>query len=90
MEDAHALRNPYKKKHIQLLESIERHFTKYVIGTNNLSYEERMKILNLPNLELRHLRGDFIEVFKIWHYLYDPITAKSLLTNNNSNTRFHN
>ena len=90
MEHAHAVWNPYKKKHIKLLESIQRHFTRYIIGTKNLSYEERMKLLKLPSLEFRRLRGDLIEVFKICHNLYDPITTKSLLTINNSNTRSHN
>ena len=90
MEHAHAVWNPYKKKHIKLLESIQRHFTRYIIGTNNLSYEERMEFLKLPSLEYRRFRGDLIEVYKICHNLYDPITTKSLLTLNNSNTRNHN
>ena len=82
MEHAHAVWNPYKKKHIKLLESIQRHYTRYIIGTDNLSYEERMKFLNLPSLEYRRLRGDLIEVYKICHNLYDPLTTKSLLTLN--------
>ena len=90
MEHAHAVWNPYKKKHVNLLESIQRHFTRYIIGTNDLSYEERMKMLNLPSLEFRRLRGDLIEVFKICHNLYDPVTTKSLITINKSNTRTHN
>ena len=53
-------------------------------------YEKRLKILNLPCLEYRRLRGDMIEVFKMTHNLYDPATTSSLLTFNIVNTRSHN
>ena len=35
------------------------------------SYEERLRILNLPTLTYRRLRGDMIEVFKFTSELYD-------------------
>ena len=44
--------------------------TKQVDGLNNLQYSERLKLLNLPTLVYRRLRGDAIEIFK--HFkLYD-------------------
>ena len=36
--------------------------------------------MKLPSLEFRRLRGDFIEVYKILHKIYDPLTTDSLLT----------
>ena len=45
-----------------------------------LSYPERLSSLKLPSLEFRRLRGDFIEVYKIIHNMYDPLTTHSLLT----------
>ena len=79
---------PYKRKHIDLIESVQRHFTRYIIGMKEMRYEDRLKSLKLYSLEYRRFRGDMIEVFKMCHGHYDPITTKTLLTyNNKSNTR---
>ena len=44
------------------------------------TYRERLVSLKLPSLLYRRFRGDLIEVFKIVHDIYDPITTKLLLT----------
>ena len=90
LEYAQAVWSPYKRKYINQIESVQRHFTKYIIGMYNLSYEDRMKSLQLPSLEFRRLRGDLIETYKICHNLYDPVTTNTLLKFNVSNTRSHN
>ena len=36
--------------------------------------------MKLPSLEYRRLRGDMIEVYKMVHGLYDPLSTKSLFT----------
>ena len=69
LETSEAVWNPYMRKFIDMVESVQRHFTKYVIGMRDLSYEERMKSLKLPSLEFRRFRGDMIEIFKICHNL---------------------
>ena len=80
MEHAGVVWSPYKKKHINILEKIQKHFTKFMYGMKNLTYHERLTRLKLPSLEYRRFRGDLIETYKILHSLYDPLTTKSLLT----------
>ena len=67
---------PYKMKDIDDLEDIQRYFTKRIIGLYNTSYEERLRKLKLPSLNFRRLRGDMIEVYKIIHNIYDPLTTQ--------------
>ena len=62
---------PYKIKHIEQLEQVQRRATKQIPGFRNLSYPERLKRLKLPTLSYRRLRGDLIEVYKITNNVYD-------------------
>jgi len=39
--------------------------TKLLSSTRNLKYKERLKILNLPTLKYRRVRGDMIELYNI-------------------------
>ena len=67
-------RRPYLRKDIDMLEEIQRRATKLISGLRDLSYEERLKECGLTTLETRRLRGDQIEVFKIFngHENIDP------------------
>ena len=57
--------NPHLRKHIYMLEKMQRMATKLIPGLRDLRYEERLKECGLTTLEMRRLRGDQIEVFKI-------------------------
>ena len=69
--------SPYKKKYIDLLEGVQRRATRLVPELRKLiydkrlkqwrrlSYEERLSELSLPKLEVRRIRGDMIETFKV-------------------------
>ena len=74
-----------KKKDIELIENVQRHLTKYIIGMNKLPFE-------LPSLDYR-LRGDIILVFKIVKGEYDQKrnTSNNLFTTStrNKNTLKH-
>jgi ribonuclease P/MRP protein subunit RPP40 len=47
------------------LEKIQHRATKLIPELRHLDYRERLKALNLTTLEIRRLRGDLIQVFKI-------------------------
>ena len=45
--------SPWQKRVIDLLESVQRRFTKLIKNIGHLTYEERLKFLGLPTLENR-------------------------------------
>ena len=71
LDFASAVWAPYKVKHIEQLESVQRRVTKQLPGMENLSYADRLLRLKLPTLSYRRLRGDLIEVYKITNEKYD-------------------
>ena len=90
LEYANAVWAPYKRKDIDKLEKVQRQFTKRIKGLSEYDYETRLRILKLPSLEFRRVRGDLIEVFKITHNIYDPLTTHSLLQlSTNNKTKGH-
>jgi len=58
--------SPYYKKDKELLVKVQRRFSKMINNVEGLSYEERLRCLNLWTLEERRNRQDLIEVFKIF------------------------
>ena len=57
---------PHYQNDIDLIEGVQRRATKLISGINKTSYEERLRSVKLTTLETRRIRGDFIEVFKIF------------------------
>jgi len=57
--------SPSLKKDIDLIEKVQRRFTKRPFGLKDLTYKERLVRLNLPSLELRRLYLDLILCYKI-------------------------
>jgi len=53
--------SPYYKKDKELLEKVQRRFTKMITNMKGLSYEDRLRCLNLWSLEERSNRQDLIE-----------------------------
>ena len=76
--------SPYYRKDIEKLERVQRKITKMIPRLRNISYEERLKELNLFSLSKRRMRGDLIEVFKIFKG-FDNINAEDYLTVDRSN-----
>ena len=57
--------SPYHLKYINAIERVQRNFTKRISSLSNLSYSERLVMLNLETLECRRLKSDLILYYKI-------------------------
>ena len=55
----------------------------------DLSYEERLRELNLPRLEYRRRRGDLIQMFKILYGIDDIDSSKFVTLNENTTCVTH-
>ena len=65
MEYASGVWSPYKKKYIEAIENVQKRATRMLPQMKNLNYQERLKLLKMPTLKFRRMRGDMIEAFKI-------------------------
>jgi len=61
---------PVYKTDINLIERVQRRFIKRLLGLNDISYHDRLVILdNADTLEIRRVKMDLIMLFKITHNL---------------------
>ena len=60
---------PHNQKDIDNLERVQRRMTKMINGMGEDEYSVRLSKTKLLSLEMRRLRSDLIEVFKIMHNL---------------------
>ena len=74
--------------HIRLIEGVQRKFTRMIPKLKSLPYEARLRGLNLATLEIRRIRGDLIEVYKILNGC-EKINPDSLFTRFGYNTSCH-
>ena len=77
---------PHLQRDIDMLESIQRRFTKMITGMNGLTYEERLTVLELPTLEDRRLKLDLIQAYRIWKVI-DKIDCQLFTTASSVNTK---
>ena len=90
LEYATCIWSPYLICNINLIESVQRRFTKALPGLYSLSYDERLSKLCLDSLESRRLYYDLIMAYKIIFGLTD-LNADEFFMKVNSvhNTRGH-
>lgn len=62
---------PYWQKDIDNIEKVQRRATKLIPELKDMVYEDRLKETKLISLEMRRLRADLLEVFKIVHGFED-------------------
>ena len=58
---------PYYVLDQQLIERIQRQATKLIHGLHDQLYVDRLARLHLPSLQYRHLRGDLILLYRMYH-----------------------
>ena len=88
LEYAGVLWSPYKKKHVWKLERLLRIETKIVPELGGMTFEERLRLLDLPTLEQKRKRGNLIQVCKLMNgmdvidnlelLLTDEVTSRSM------------
>ncbi len=57
--------SPIQKGDIDLLESVQHRATRIIPSLKKISYENRLKALDLTTLSERRQRGDMIQLYKI-------------------------
>ena len=80
---------PYLQKDIDNIEKVQRRVTRMIPDLSNLCYEERLERTNLLSLEMRRLRADLIEVFKIVKGLEDVKQSVFFELSKENRTRGH-
>ena len=80
--------SPYLVKDKTKLEKVQRFATRLVPELRGMSYEERLRELNLTSLEDRRVRGDMITTFKILKGI-DRVDKDSLFNTRGTRTRGH-
>ena len=65
LEYATPVWNPHLKSHIKAIEAVQIRATRMIPGMSGKTYPERLRLLNIPTLAYRRLRGDTIHVYKL-------------------------
>ncbi len=89
LESQSSVWSPYKKKHIDSLEKVQRRATQMLPEMAGKSYEKRLKALDIPSLTYRRLRGDMLEIYKMTSGDYDQEALPELAFMKDSSTRGH-
>ena len=71
LEYCSAVWSPCRVTSVDKLESVQRTFTRRLQGLDELSYDERLKRLDLERLELRRLHFDLEMCYKVINHLVD-------------------
>lgn len=81
--------SPVYKSDIELIERVQRGFTKRLRGLKYLTYSERLSYLKAETLELRRLKTDLLLIYKIIHKLVALNFDDFFAFNNFTVTRGH-
>jgi len=82
--------SPHYRKDRDLIEKIQRRFTRMIPNISKLPYDQRLTEVGLWSLEDRRLRADLIEVYKIIHGLSSVSFQSFFEFCHHDRTRGHN
>ena len=74
---SHTPQKSYLWEDVVALQAVQRRFTRMIPGKKGLMSEERLNSLGLYTLEFRRMRGDLIEVYKIFKWI-DKVNADQM------------
>ena len=98
IEYAISIAAPFGETQKALIENVQKRSLKLVRWTRrekeiigSMSYEDCLKYLNLTTLRVRRLRGDLIEMYKLFHeyYDFDPFTIFELKRESRTRSNHH-
>ena len=88
LESNTQLWSPYLLQDIDMVERVQRRFTKSLPGMRNVSYLDRLETLQLESLESRRIYFDLLFLFKMIHNHID-LQWRDLFEFSSSSTRGH-
>ena len=87
LEYCSSIWSPHTLEHIDLIENVQRSFTRRLPGLSSVSYQDQLIVTNLPPLKIRRLRTDCILPYNILHKkiytLHNMFTFRSDVGNSN-------
>jgi len=91
LETAATTWNPFKRGDVDALEKVQKRSLRMMSDIGSLSYEEKLKKLNLQSLENRRERGDLIQTYKYlngFNHVSTPMFS-SVRERHSKDTRSH-
>ena len=82
--------SPFLLHKVDVIERVQRYFTRRLQGLESFSYTDRLFLLDLESLEVRRLKADLTMYYKILHNLVDiSVNDFFEIRYNSHNTRGH-
>jgi hypothetical protein len=81
--------NPTYKKDVDMIERVQRRATRMITGLRTCPYDERLRVTKLFSLKRRRLRGDLIQVFRIYKGIDKVNWGDMFVAGKSNRTRGH-
>ena len=82
--------SPHYRQDLDMLEGVQRRATRLIQGFKRLDYIDRLKELNMFSVRRRYIRGDMIQVYKMFEKIDDINIEDFFELVSDSSTRGHN